>query len=109
MTGLIHEKEFSRKSVPEGRRRADRRLQRCRRTAVPARPSAGRVARIASNGRRPVPGRLVDRDPCRQHGVDQDGRDPAGNGSDTGLLMIAAEELDMDMSQLEFVHAGHER
>jgi len=29
-----------------------------------------------------------------------------GTGSDTGLLMIAGEELDMDMSQLEFVMAG---
>jgi nicotinate dehydrogenase subunit B len=28
-----------------------------------------------------------------------------GTGSDTGLLMIAGEELDMDMSQLEFVTA----
>jgi len=28
-----------------------------------------------------------------------------GTGSDTGLLMIAGEELDMDMSQLEFVMA----
>ena len=35
---------------------------------------------FASNGRRPVPDRLVDRDPRRQHGVDQDGRDQAGHG-----------------------------
>ena len=28
-----------------------------------------------------------------------------GTGSDTGLLMIAGEELDMDMGQLEFVMA----
>ena len=34
MTGLIPEKEFSRKSVPEGRRRADRRVQRARRATA---------------------------------------------------------------------------
>ena len=32
-----------------------------------------------------------------------------GTGSDTGLMMIAGEELNMDMSQLEFVNVGHER
>ena len=47
----------------------------------------------------------MDRDQRRQHGVDQVGRIRQGTGSDTGLLMIAGEELDMDMSQLKFVIA----
>ena len=107
MTGFLHEKEFSPQVVPEGRRRADRRLQRRWRSGSPARRRRP-VSPFASNGRsistRSTPGSrsmLTTPASIKTGGIRQ------GTGSDTGLLMIAGEELDMDMSQLKFVDGGH--
>ena len=50
---------------------------------------------------------IVDLDPRRQHGVGEVRPDRARSGcSNLGLLMIAAEELDMDVSQL--THVRHD-
>ena len=66
MTGLLHEKEFSRKTLREGRRRADRRLlraRRARRQGLRRRPATRRsLARPGRLPAEPAVGRLVDRD-----------------------------------------------
>ena len=54
---------------------------------------------------RPVPGRLVDPINADNTASIKTGGIRQGTGSDTGLLMIAGEELDMEMSQLLFVDA----
>ena len=89
--------------VPEGRRRADRRLLDGAESPATAKAAD---SPYASNG------------PFDQYQVDswitinadntasiKTGGILQGTGSDTGLLMIAGEELNMDMSQLEFVLA----
>jgi nicotinate dehydrogenase subunit B len=111
MTGLLHEKEFSRKNFVKaggalivgftltGIGRVDRARAAQIQQASPDSP-------YASNG------------PYDQFQVDswitinadntasiKSGGILQGTGSDTGLLMIAGEELNMDMSQLEFVMA----
>ena len=103
MTGCLHEKEFSRKIVREGRRRADRRLQPRRQGR--ARPKAATaVDPFASPG------------PADPNSVDSfltihadntaslnSGRINLGQQSTTGLMLIAAEELDMDFTQFRHI------
>jgi CO/xanthine dehydrogenase Mo-binding subunit len=106
MTGLLHEKEFSRKSFVKG--------------------GGGLVVGFSMLGMgisrtaNAAPGSSPDASngPYDQYQVDswitinpdntasiKSGGILQGTGSDTGLLMIAGEELNMDMSQLEFVMA----
>jgi nicotinate dehydrogenase subunit B len=103
MTGLLHEKEFSRKAFVKG--------------------GGAMIAAFSLAG-----ARLADRaqaadSPFASNGLDQflidswiaihadntasikTGGIRQGTGSDTGLLMIAGEELNMEMSQLKFVIA----
>ena len=103
MTEMLN-KEFSRKSFVKGGGALIVGFSLAG-AGLAGKASAAGVDPYASNGRRPVPDRLVDPDPRRQHGDDPTGGIRQGTGSDTGLLMIAGEELDMDMSQLKFVMA----
>ena len=104
MTGLMHEREFSRKSFVKG---------------------AGALIVGFSLAGAGLAGKAgaAGVDPYASDGLDQfqvdswieihadntatikTGGIRQGTGSDTGLLMIAGEELDMDMSQLEFIVA----
>ena len=101
MTGLMPEKEFSRKSFLKGggalivgfsrRRRGARRqggggVPTRSRAPGPADPNAGRL----------VAHRSMPTTPRRSSRAGSS----SARASTTGLLMIAAEELDMDMSQL---------
>ena len=52
---------------------------------------------------RPAGRRLVDHDPRRQHGHVKIGKVELGQGTLTGILMIAGEELDMSLSQMKHV------
>ena len=104
MTGFLHEKEFSRKTFLKG---------------GGALIVGFSVMGSALAGKAGAAGA----DPYGSNGLDQfqvdswieihadntatikTGGIRQGTGSDTGLLMIAGEELDMDMSQLEFIIA----
>ena len=79
MTGIAATKEFSRKSFVKGGGALIVGFSARRRR--PGRQGAGgATARTRATAVRPVPGRLVDHDQRRQHGVDQDGWHQAGNG-----------------------------
>ena len=104
MTGLLHEKEFSRKTFLKGGGALI--VGFCALGALGAANARAVDSPYASNG------------PFDQYQVDSwiainadntasllTGGILQGTGSDTGLLMIAGEELNMDMSQLEFVMA----
>ena len=103
MTEML-KKEFSRTSFLKGGGALIVGFSARRRRLWPARrrPPA---ARTRERPVRPQTSRLVDRDPRRQHGVDQVRPASSWARARTGLLMIAAEELDMDMSQLDLRHA----
>src|SRR5437667_2309575 len=103
MTGLLHEKEFSRRMF----------LKSGGALIVGFPLSGAAVAGRAQAADNPFASNGVD-----QYSVDswitinadntatiKTGGIRQGTGSDTGLLMIAGEELNMDMSQLEFVLA----
>lgn len=103
MTGLLHEKEFSRKSFVKG--------------------GGALIVGFSLLGSAFAGRASAADDPFASNGVDQfqvdswivinadntatlkTGGIRQGTGSDTGVLMIAGEELDMDMSQLGFVMA----
>ena len=68
---LIEGTEFTRREVPEGRRRSRRRLQPHRLRARGYREGSDGRRRPAQRG----PARLVDRDPRRQHGHDRGRQD----------------------------------
>ena len=112
MTGLLHEKEFSRKNVRQGRRRAHRRLSvPHRRWQVRPRPTrraaAGDhpVCRAFASGPRPTTCRTctqidswitinADNTVTVTHGETE-----LGHGTPTGILMFVAEELSMNMTR----------
>src|SRR5690242_14739852 len=103
MTGLLHEKEFSRKTFVKG--------------------GGAMIVAFSLAGARLAGRAQAADDPFASNGVDQflidswiaihadntasikTGGIRQGTGSDTGLLMIAGEELNMEMSQLKFVIA----
>jgi CO/xanthine dehydrogenase Mo-binding subunit len=103
MTGFLHEKEFSRKRFLKG--------------------GGALIVGFSVLGSSFAGKASAADDPYASNGVDQfqidswitihadntatikTGGIRQGTGSDTGLLMIAGEELDMDMSQLKFVIA----
>jgi nicotinate dehydrogenase subunit B len=102
MTGFLHEKEFSRKTFVKGGG-----------ALIVGFSLAGFATRAAKAADSPYASNGVD-----QYSIDswitihadntatiKSGGIKQGTGSDTGLLMIAGEELNMDMSQLEFVIA----
>jgi CO/xanthine dehydrogenase Mo-binding subunit len=104
MTGLISEKEFSRRSFLKGGGML----------VVGFSLAGGTLAGKAQGAQSP----FASNGPYDQYQVDswitinpdntasiKSGGILQGTGSDTGLLMIAGEELNMDMSQLEFVMA----
>ena len=101
MTGFMHEKEFSRKTFLKGGGALDRRLQRARR---------GRRQASAANGNTPFgergpadflpdsdAGRLVDHDHADNTVIVTHGETELGHGTPTGILMLAAEEMNMNM------------
>jgi len=103
MTGFLHEKEFSRKTFVKGGGALVVGFSMAGSLLVPGKAQAA-DSPYASNG------------PADMYEVDSWLRIHTGNtaslyshsielgqGAPTGLLQIAAEELDMDMSQLEFV------
>ena len=104
MTGLLHEKEFSRKTLRQGRRRADRRLLarrlgarrarrwRATRRSVAAGYQPGRRLR-STRGSRSTP---ITRSTLKTSQIE------VGNGITTGFLQVLAEELNMDMSQMHY-------
>src|SRR5205823_4251144 len=104
MTGLLHEKEFSRKQFIKGGGALIVGFSVVG-SALAGKASAAGVDPFASNG--------LDQyqiDSWIQINADNTatiltGGIRQGTGSDTGLLLIAGEELDMDMNQLEFVMA----
>jgi nicotinate dehydrogenase subunit B len=103
MTGLLHEKELSRKTFLKG--------------------GGALIVGFSALGSLVGKASAAGVDPYASNGLDQyqidswihinadntatllTGGIRQGTGSDTGLLMIAGEELDMDMSQLRFVMA----
>jgi CO/xanthine dehydrogenase Mo-binding subunit len=103
MTGFMHEKEFSRKQFVKG--------------------GGALIIGFSVLGSSLAGKASAAVDPYASNGVDQyqidswitihadntatikSGGIRQGTGSDTGLLMIAGEELDMDMSQLKFIIA----
>jgi nicotinate dehydrogenase subunit B len=104
MTGFMHEKEFSRKAFVKGGGALIVGFSALG-SALAGKASAAGVDPFASNG-------------LDQYQIDSwivinadntatllTGGIRQGTGSDTGLLMIAGEELDMDMSQFKFVMA----
>jgi CO/xanthine dehydrogenase Mo-binding subunit len=104
MTGLLHEKEFSRKAFVKGGGAL----------IVAFSAASGGLAGRAEAADSPY----ASNGPPDQFAIDawisinadntasiSTGAIRQGTGSDTGLLMIAGEELNMDMSQLEFVEA----
>src|SRR5439155_19420792 len=104
MTGLLHEKEFSRKNFLKGGGAL----------IVGFSLSGAAIAGKAQAADSPY----ASNGPFDQFQIDswitinadntasiKTGGSLQGTGSDTGLLMIAGEELNMDMSQLEFVLA----
>ena len=105
MTGLLHEKEFSRSGVRQGRRRADRRLLDG--SARPAgRPPASAPRRARSTATARTTRNALDSwlavHPDNTVSVKL-GMVELGQGSTTGLLMIAAEELNLPMSQMKMI------
>src|SRR5262249_15547426 len=103
MTGLLHEREFSRKSFLKGGG-----------ALIVGFSLAGAAGKAATAADSP----FASNGPYDQFQVDswitinadntaaiKTGGILQGTGSDTGLLMIAGEELNMDMSQLQFVMA----
>jgi isoquinoline 1-oxidoreductase beta subunit len=103
MTGFLHEKEFSRKSFVKGGGAL----------IIGFSVLGSALAGKASAAESPYASNPID-----QFAIDawitihadntaaiKTGGIKQGTGSDTGLLMIAGEELDMGMSQLEFVIA----
>jgi nicotinate dehydrogenase subunit B len=101
MTGLMHEKEFSRKS-----------FLRCGGAMIVGFSAAGVVGAKAAHA---VDSPFSSNGPPDLGQVDsfiaihadntasiKTGRVEIGQGATTGLLILAAEELDMDMSQLDF-------
>jgi nicotinate dehydrogenase subunit B len=103
MTGFMHENEFSRKAFVKG---GGALIVSCSLAGLGAKAAHAAESPFASNG------------PFDQFQIDswitinadntasiKTGGILQGTGSDTGLLMIAGEELNMDMSQLEFVLA----
>jgi nicotinate dehydrogenase subunit B len=104
MTGFMHEKEFSRKTFVKGGGALIVGFSLAG-AGLGAKATKAADSPFASNG------------PFDQYQVDswiainadntaliKTGGVFQGTGSETGLLMIAGEELDMDMSQLVFVH-----
>ena len=104
MTGFLHERDFSRKTFLKGGGALIVGFSLAG-AGLAGKATAAGVDPFASNG--------VDQfqiDSWIQIHADNtatilSGGIRQGTGSDTGLLMIAGEELDMDMSQLEFVTA----
>ncbi len=110
MTGLIHEKEFSRTKFLKG-------AGALVITASAGAALAGKASAIdspfASNGGMPSDGVTPGTTPLNSvdtwvtinpdnTAIIKTGRVELGQGAPTGLLLMAAEELDMDMSQLSF-------
>jgi nicotinate dehydrogenase subunit B len=102
MTGLLHEKEFSRRSFVKGGGALLVGFSVAG-AGLGANAAKGADSPFASNG----PPDLGQVDSFVAIHADntasiKTGRVEIGQGSTTGLLIIAAEELDMDMSQLVF-------
>jgi CO/xanthine dehydrogenase Mo-binding subunit len=109
MTGFLHEKEFSRRSFVKG----GGALVVGFSAAAALAGQASADSPFASNGGMPSDGANPGTTPLNQVdtwiAINSDntaliktGRVELGQGNTTGLLLIAAEELDMDMSQLTF-------
>src|SRR6266851_7813531 len=101
MTGFMHEKEFSRKSFVKG---GGALIIGFSLVGTGASKAQAADSPFASNGP-PNPGQVdsfvvINAD---NTAALKTGRVELGQGSTTGLLVIAAEELDMDVSQLSFV------
>jgi CO/xanthine dehydrogenase Mo-binding subunit len=103
MTGLLHEKEFSRKSLLKGGGALVVGFSIAG-AGVGAKTAAAADSPFSSNGP-PDLGQVDSFVTIHSNNTASilTGRVEMGQGSATGLLMIAAEELDMDMSQLDFV------
>ena len=102
MTGLLHEKEFSRKSFVKGGGALI--------VGLSFAGAAGKAANAA------VPDPFASPGPADPNAVDSfltihadntaslnSGRIELGQGATTGLMLIAAEELDMDVSQMRHI------
>jgi len=103
MTGLLHERDFSRRAFLKGGGALVVGFSLAGAAGTGRASAADSLNPYVSN---PIDGYQVDSwitinadntASIRSGGILQ------GTGSDTGLMMIAAEELNMDMSQLEFV------
>jgi CO/xanthine dehydrogenase Mo-binding subunit len=110
MTGLLHEKEFSRKSFVKA---GGALIVGFGAASALAGNAAAADSPFASNGGMPSDGANPGTTPLNQVdswiSVNADntaliktGRVELGQGSTTGLLLLAAEELDMDIGQLTF-------
>ena len=104
MTGFLHENQFSRKSFVKGGGALIVGFTVVAGAGLGSRSARGAVNAFASNG--PYDPNQVD----SWIAVNSDntaslksGRIELGQGSSTGLLMLAAEELNMDLHQMVFV------
>ena len=102
MTEILN-KEFSRKSFVKGGGAMIVGFSLARRRPLGAKTAQGRRGSRTPPPARSTPGdRLVADDPRRQHGHAQAaGQGRARPGQLTGLLMIAAEELDVSLGQMK--------
>ena len=110
MTGLLHEKEFSRKIVPQGRRRDARRLQRRRRRRSAPRPRrrSRRPVRV-ERPVRPDRGRLVADHSRGQHRQPEDRQGRDGSGHADGAADDRGRRAQHGLRPDEDDHARHER
>jgi nicotinate dehydrogenase subunit B len=104
MTGFLQEKEFSRKSFVKGGGALIVGFSVVASVGLVSKPARGAVNAFASNG--PYDPNQID----SWIAISSDntaslksGRVELGQGSSTGLLMMAAEELNMDLHQMVFV------
>jgi nicotinate dehydrogenase subunit B len=102
MTGLLHEKEFSRKQFVKG---GGALIVGFSLAGVAARTAKAADSPFASNG--PYDAALIDTwivIHANNTASIKTGHEELGQGSATGMLQIAGEELDMEFGQLEFVN-----